>query len=281
LAQADSNQGSGTALQEAGVLTGKFTTTLNQPVDALQRRFGMLYENRAANGVGVVDTAKLVFALPGYTDIDNDVDINDALQLTNFYGATGNSNWRTADFTNDGNVDINDALDLVNNYGGTYATTVGVIGDNTLTLVYDSITGLVSIESPGDPFKAKSLNILSASGSLNTNAAYWLSGVNPAPGVTFIGNTASQQSFGTLSALGGTFFGDNGEVIGAILDPGLTEAFLLNDLTITYGIEGQVGTFTGDLRVVIPEPGTIGLLLAGGLGLGMHMLRRRRVMKQA
>jgi hypothetical protein len=63
---------------------------------------------------------------------------------------------------------------------------------------------------------------------------------------------------------------------GLLALPGLDEAFLANDLTVTGsykeggGIEGYVDLY------VIPEPGTLVLLLSGGLGLLAFAWRRRK-----
>jgi len=270
VAQADSNQGSGSALQEAGALSGTFNLTLNQPVDGLGRRFAPLYENRAANGVGTVDTFKIGFALPGDLDFDNDVDFGDAFELTNNYGLNSGATWRNGDFFNDGAVDFTDAFEQTNNYGATYATTPGTIGDAKLTLVYNSITGALSVEGPaGEQFK--SLSIASASGQLNTGAAGWLG----AAGVGFTSNTVGLQGFATNTALGQTFLISSGYAIGAILAPGISEAVLLQDLTIQYGIQGLTGTRIGDLNYVIPEPSVIFGSLMGTAVFGLCAWRNR------
>ena len=46
------------------------------------------------------------------------------------------------------------------------------------------------------------------------------------------------------------------------------------DLTLTYTLAGQAGTFQGNVKVV-PEPGTLIMLLSGGLGLLLLAHRRR------
>ncbi|MDX1962047.1 MAG: PEP-CTERM sorting domain-containing protein [Pirellulales bacterium] len=268
IAQADSNAGSGSALQELGALTGTFNTTLNQPVDALGRRFSLLYENRAANGVGIVDTVKVGFALPGDLDFDNDVDFTDAFELTNNYGLGSGATWRQGDFFNDGAVDFVDAFEQTNNFGATYATTEGDFGDNRLTVVYNPITGLLTVDgAPGEIYK--SLIIESASGLLNINQAGWLSST----GVGFTQNSPNQQGFASNTALGHTFLIQDGYAIGTLINPGVSQSFLLQDLTIRYGIQGQVGTRTGDF---IPEPSTIVLAGLGALGMAYGVYRRRR-----
>jgi len=47
------------------------------------------------------------------------------------------------------------------------------------------------------------------------------------------------------------------------------------DLTLTYTLSGQAGVFKGAVKV-IPEPGTLAMLLAGQLGLVAAWRRRCR-----
>jgi len=48
-----------------------------------------------------------------------------------------------------------------------------------------------------------------------------------------------------------------------------------SDWTLTYTLAGQAGVFQGSVKVV-PEPGTLAMLLVGGLGLLLLAVRRRK-----
>ncbi|MDX1965309.1 MAG: PEP-CTERM sorting domain-containing protein [Pirellulales bacterium] len=252
-----------------GALVGTFAAKSLPGPDSLGRRYSVLYENRNQGGVGVVDAVKVGLALPGDLDFDSDVDFNDAFELTNNYGLATGATWRQGDFFDDGAVDFNDAFEQTNNFGATYATTEGDFGDNRLTVVYNPITGLLTVDgAPGEIYK--SLIIESASGLLKINQAGWLG----ATGVGFTQNSPSQQGFASNTALGHTFLIQDGYAIGTLIDPGVSQSFLLQDLTIRYGIQGQVGTRTGDF---IPEPSTFVLAGLGLAGLAVAGLRRRKL----
>ncbi len=81
--------------------------------------------------------------------------------------------------------------------------------------------------------------------------------------------------------MGATILGDHvlGRVIGdewVIIDPyAKGEINPYDDLTFTYTIAGQPGTYSGNL-IVVPEPSTVVMLLAGLLGLALTARRRRR-----
>jgi hypothetical protein len=270
LAQADYNAGSGSALQEAGALTGSFAT-VNLPagLDGTGRRHSLLYENRAANGVGTVDTVKIGVARPGDTDFNGTVDFTDAFTLVSNYGF-GGMDWRDGYFQGTtGTVGFTDAFELTANYGFSYATTPGAIGDQPLSIVYDQATGLLTVETTNAPGSISGINLTSAGNLFIPGVANWIG-----QDYSFSSNTAGQQGYTTLAAFGDTFFTGDGYVIGAILAAGLDEGVLLADLTISYSVTGFAGVQTGDLIFQpVPEPSTVALLAIGLVGL---VARRRR-----
>ena len=71
----------------------------------------------------------------------------------------------------------------------------------------------------------------------------------------------------TDEVIGGQFaFTLNGRhLLGDVIGEGLDDVDLLSDLTLTYTIAGEAGIFTAG--VVVPEPGTLLLLLSGLIGL--------------
>ncbi|MEM9752514.1 MAG: hypothetical protein AAF916_03925 [Planctomycetota bacterium] len=69
-----------------------------------------------------IDYAILTDAIPGDADLDEDIDLTDALILINSYtgslNGTGDSIWLNGDFDGDGDVDFRDAMALRNNFAG-------------------------------------------------------------------------------------------------------------------------------------------------------------------
>ncbi|MDX1962933.1 MAG: hypothetical protein SFX18_07260 [Pirellulales bacterium] len=215
------------------------------------QRFARLFFQSAATVAFSLcaGTALIADTRPGDLDLDGDVDFQDAFVLNGNYGTTSGAAWADGDINQDGAVNFADAFAQTNESGTSYATTPGTLGDNILTLIYDAATGVVSVEGPVTE-QYKSLSIQSASGSFALNQANWLNGTGgPNPGVGFVVNTAAQQGFASNTALGHTFLISNGYNVGDILGTGLTESFLLSDLTISYGIQGVVGTKVGDFRM--------------------------------
>jgi hypothetical protein len=218
-----------------------------------------------------VDDVGWEAALTGDVDRDRDIDFVDAFTLTNSYGNTGTAAWSQGDNDGDGDVDFSDAFAQVNNYGASYATASTYEDNEGLTLVYNQATGEVTLELPAGE-RIKSLSLQSDSGMLYVGSADWLA--LAAESNTFSVDTAAHQGFATYTVLGGSFLANDGYLIGTILDSGLTEAFLREDLTIYYGIEGSAGTWIGDLSVVVPEPASFVAALVGWT-VGCLGLRRR------
>lgn len=270
VAQADYDAGSGSLISGGGALTGQFGShSLPAGLDGTGRRASVLYENRAASGVGTVDTMKVGLARPGDTDFNGTVDFTDAFTMVSNYGFSG-MDWRDGYFQGTtGTVGFTDAFELTANYGFSYATTPGAIGDQPLSIIYDQATGILTVETTNAPGSISGINLTSSGNLFIPGVANWIG-----QDYSFSSNTAGQQGYTTLSAFGDTFFTGNGYVIGAILAAGLDEGVLLSDLTISYSVTGFAGVQTGDLIFQpVPEPSTVALLAIGLIGL---VARRRR-----
>jgi hypothetical protein len=73
-----------------------------------------------SNQGGNLEMDELIFAVyatPGDTDVDGDVDFDDLLTLAQNYGITTGRLWETGDFDFDGATEFDDLLVLAQNYG--------------------------------------------------------------------------------------------------------------------------------------------------------------------
>jgi hypothetical protein len=126
----------------------------------------------------------------------------------------------------------------------TAATTVGSVGDGTPSVAYIATSGEMIIQPDSEPTGL--FDIQSASGIFMGNA------ILPPRGLGLDVNTANRISWAALTD--NAFLMDFS--LGRIAPAGLTQVFLLNDLTITFS--GGFGTphVIPDLVYTIPEPAT-------------------------
>ena len=135
----------------------------------------------------------------------------------------------------------------------------GHSGDGQTSIVYNASTGEMAVDAPAG-IELTSINIDSASGIFTGGAAANLGGSfdNDADGNVFKATFGS--SFGSLS-------------FGSVAQAGLSEDFVLNDLTVIGSLAGGGDLGNVDL-VYVPEPTSMLLL---SVGLAMGLLRFRRV----
>jgi hypothetical protein len=159
-----------------------------------------------------------------------------------------------------------DQLDIIAALGhglylaGPYAALSGPegTGDGNATLVYDANTGRLAVEVPGN--ELTSIFVTSESGIFTGDPAENLGGAFDTDHDSDIFKATLGSSFGSLS-------------FGHVAQPGLSEEFVIVDLTATGTLAGGGEIGAVDLRYV-PEPSSVMLL---GLGLaGVLMPRRRR-----
>ncbi len=174
-------------------------------------------------------------------------------------------------------MDFDDAVLLAGNFGTSYATTTGTRDDATMTLDYNALTGALSVEGPaGAEYSSITLKIQddaagnTAGFTFNTGAAVW-----DGQDVFQTQDLPDAQGFVSIIGLFGTFTMADGDVIGAILPPGLSEQDLLDHLGIQFNQSGVPGTNNGDLLVTVPEPGSMVLAALGVVGLVGYAYRRR------
>ena len=138
---------------------------------------------------------------------------------------------------------------------GPYASLVanGQEGDSQTSIVYDANTGEVAVDAPAG-IELTSINIDSAAG---------IFGSNPAANVG--GSFDNDSDCNIFKATFGSSFGSID--FGHVAQTGLSEEFILNDLTVVGSLAGGGDLGNVDLMGPIPEPSSIALLILGLLGL--------------
>ena len=159
-----------------------------------------------------------------------------------------------------------DQLDIISALGnGLYLTgsygalaTGGVERDGQTSVIYDPTNGSVSVDAPAG-VELTSINIDSAAGIFTGTEAQNLGGSFDNDADANIFKATFGGSFGSLS-------------FGRVAQTGLTQEFVLNDLTVVGSLSAGGDLGAVDL-VYVPEPTAATLLLLGG-GL-LSALRRR------
>ena len=130
--------------------------------------------------------------------------------------------------------------------------------DEQTSIVYDPATGELSVNAPAST-QINSINIDSVSAIFIGDAAQNLGGSFDNDTDNNIFKATFGSSFGSLS-------------FGNVAQPGLSEDFVLNDLTVVGSLAGGGDLGPVDL-IYVPEPTSLVLLLLGAFAL----LVRRRV----
>jgi hypothetical protein len=143
---------------------------------------------------------------------------------------------------------------------GPYAALAGTgaVNDDQTSIIYDATTGEVGVDAPAGR-NLTSINLESAASIFTGDAAENLGGDFDNDSDNNIFKATFGSSFGSLS-------------FGKIAQPGLSQEFVLGDLTVIGSLEGGGEVGPVDL-IYIPEPSAIVLL---GLGCVMVMTLRRR-----
>jgi hypothetical protein len=138
----------------------------------------------------------------------------------------------------------------------------GTRGDGQTSLVYNPGTGELAVDAPA-AIQLNSINIDSAAGVFTGAPATNLGGS--------FGNDANNNIF---KATFGSSFGSLS--FGNVAQAGLSEQFVLNDLTVVGSLAGGGDLGNVDL-IYVPEPSMIALLAMGLLSIAGFSEYRRRV----
>jgi hypothetical protein len=215
---------------------------------------------------------------PGDADQDYDFDQLDLVQvqiaakyLTGQAATWGEGDWNGAPGGEQGKpptgnglfdqVDIIAALGAAKYLTGPYAAiaTGGKQDDRQTSIIYNPTSGELAIDAPAG-VELTSVNVDSAAGIFTSEAARNLGGSFDNDADNNIFKATFGSSFGSLS------FGNVAQV-------GLSEEFLLGDLTVIGSLAG--GSDLGDVDLIyVPEPPTALLALFGTLAT-FALLRRR------
>ena len=214
-------------------------------------------------------TSGKVVLQPGDADMDLDFDQLDLVQvsiaakyLTGAAATWGEGDWNGAPGGEQGNPPAGDGkfdqLDIISALaGGRYLTgpyaaitQSGHTGDDQTSLVYDAETGELSVDAPAG-VELTSINIDSAAGIFTGEVAQNLGGS--------FDNDADNNIFKA------TFGGSFGSVsFGQVAQAGLSEEFMLGDLSVIGSLAGGGGLGDVDL-VYVPEPASALLLVLGAV----------------
>ena len=206
---------------------------------------------------------------PGDADMDLDFDQLDLVKvqiaakyLTNQAATWGDGDWNGAPGGTPGNppagngrfdqLDIIAALAAGKYLQGPYAAISpnGDEGDDQTSIVYNPGTGELAVDAPAGK-NLTSVNIDSAAGVFTGDPAQGLGGSFDNDSDTNIFKATFGSSFGSLS-------------FGNVAQPGLSEGFVLGDLTVVGSLAGGGDLGSVDL-VYVPEPGSLALFALGVL----------------
>jgi hypothetical protein len=136
----------------------------------------------------------------------------------------------------------------------------GTPGDDQTSIIYNQITGEVAVDAPAGT-ALTSINVDSAAGIFTGDAAQNLGGSFDNDADNNIFKATFGDSFGSLS-------------FGNVAQTGLSEDFVLNDLTVVGSLSG--GGDLGEVDLIyVPEPSSLVLLVLALLASAPVRPRRR------
>ncbi len=234
--------------------------------------------DHALGGVTIdIGTPNTNLLRPGDADQDLDFDQLDLVQvqiankyLTGQAATWGEGDWDAAPGGEPGSPPAGDGLfnqlDIIAALNsGVYLTgpygaiqSDGTQGDDQTSIVYNPASGEVAVDAPAGT-ELTSVNIDSAGGIFTDQPAQNLGGSFDNDADNNIFKATFGSSFGTLS-------------FGNVAQTGLSEEFVLNDLTVVGSLAGGGDLGAVDL-IYVPEPSTLAMLVFGML-FGLRRFRR-------
>ncbi len=160
-------------------------------------------------------------------------------------------------------------LSSIVNYGNASAAVLpgGMIGDEQTSIGYDPLTGELSVDAPIN-VELTSIHIKSTDSIFDADPAQNLtlppSGFDIDDDDVIFKSSMISGSFSSLS-------------FGNVAQPGLSQAFVLNDLDVVGSLDGGGDLGPVDLIYVVPEPSTAVLFLFGVVAFGLWRSRSRRL----
>ena len=246
------------------------------------------WDNLTDNGIALLDAAfdyalgllqpGLPSLMAGDSDQDLDFDQLDLVQvqisakyLTGQAATWGEGDWNGAPGGEQGSppagdgffnqIDIISALGPGHYLSGPYAAIQpgGTRGDGQTTVIYNTSTGELAVDAPAGT-ELTSINIDSAAGVFTGDASQNLGGSFDNDADNNIFKATFGSSFGSLS-------------FGNVAQTGLSQDFVLNDLTVVGSLAGGGDLGNVDL-IYVPEPSS---LLLAALGLFFIVAFRRSI----
>jgi hypothetical protein len=252
--------------------------------DKIASQPGVMWDTAQLYVTGIVRLLGVAELKPGDASRDLNFDQLDLVQVlqANRYLTGEPATWGEGDWNGgpggwwgsppvgDGVFDQKDIVAALQ--GGSYSSSEeaalksnGVREDEQTSIVYDARTGAVSIDAPAGR-EITSINIDSAAGIFTGEPALGLGGS--------FDNDADANIF---RAIFGCSFGCIGHWrLGNVAQPGLSESFLLNDLTVVGSLAG--GFDLGDVDLIyVPGPPPLTIATLGLLGLLFYRWRPQTI----
>jgi len=210
------------------------------------------------------------YAANGDTDLDGKVKLADYITLKNNYNPLAEDRtWSQGDFNYDRDVDLADYIQLKSNYSPVFTYSTGPEGvpvpppfaepgPGEVDCLVNMLTGEITLHGNNAQFQG--LELISPGGGLLVDA-------DTGPffgGDTLVGENQFYAEFAPLAA--DPFELDGIRSLGIIYDSGLNTM----DLEVNIGLNAVEPTY------LVPEPGTLGMVVLSATGLVLAAWRRRR-----
>jgi len=229
-------------------------------------------DNADGGWITAIDNVRLRALAPGDADANGVVDVADLLTLLGgqkFNQGVADVTWAQGDFNADDQFDTGDLLAMLSFLSGTfpsdpYASEAGASNDAVADVIVNSATGEVTVDLAGHTVSAIIIE----------SAAEIFSGVDPD------WNTTSQFPStlpGKLSNVLFTTTASGIDELGTLISAEFLDRdseFYLQDLDLNIMIASDGGSLLKGNVIVVPEPSTWILMMAGVLLVGWRQAKR-------